>query len=394
MKHILLIIGGGIAAYKSLEIARQLKKKGYDIIPVMTASAEAFVTKLSVEALCGNEVHSELFAPGQESKINHIALARMADAILVCPATANLLARMAHGLADDLATTILLAAKAPIFVAPAMNVRMWEHPATQANIALLKQRDVHFIGPAEGEMACGDYGLGRLSPIEDIICVLEGHLKLPAPLLNKHFLVTAGPTCEPIDPVRYISNHSSGLQGYAIAEALAQLGAKVTLVSGPVSLATPLHVDRVNVVTAREMLDQCLKALPADGMVAVAAVSDWRAEQEHSEKFKKGHQDLTKLKLVENPDILATICRHQKRPALVVGFAAETENVLDYAREKRERKGCDWLIANDVKAGVFGSDRNQVSILDGHAIETWPMQTKKEVAARLAQKISTYFSQL
>ncbi|MDF7674772.1 bifunctional phosphopantothenoylcysteine decarboxylase/phosphopantothenate--cysteine ligase CoaBC [Acetobacteraceae bacterium ESL0709] len=393
-KRILLVIGGGIAAFKALEVARLLRKKSYGVTPVMTEAAQAFVTKLSVETLCGEAVYSDLLSADQESRISHIALARSADIILVCPATANLLARMAHGLADDLATTVLLATTAPIYVAPAMNVRMWENPATQANRVLLEQRGVHFIGPVEGEMACGEFGMGRLASPEMITDILINSFARSHLLQGRHFLVTAGPTCEPIDPVRYISNHSSGLQGFAIAEALAQAGAAVTLISGPVSLPTPANVRRINVVTARDMLEATLSCLPVDGMIAVAAVSDWRTETEGQEKLKKGRHDLSILKMVENPDILAMVCHHDKRPALVVGFAAETEKLLEHAREKRLKKGCDWLLANDVKAGVFGKDHNQVSFLDDHGVENWPSESKKDIACRLVQKISTYFHQI
>lgn len=394
MKRILLIIGGGIAAFKALEVARLLRKAGHRVTPIMTQAAEAFVTKLSVESLCGESVHSDLLSPDQESRISHIALAREADVVLICPATADLLARMAHGLANDLATTILLATTAPVYVAPAMNVRMWGHPATRANQALLEERGVHFIGPVEGDMACGEFGMGRLASPEEIVERLTVSFSDSALLRGRHFLVTAGPTCEPIDPVRYISNHSSGLQGFAIAEALAQAGADVTLVSGPVSLATPAHVRRIDVVTAREMLEACLDVLPVDGMIAVAAVSDWRPEAEEAEKLKKGQHDLSMLKLVENPDILAIISHHEKRPPLVVGFAAETENLLGHAREKRVKKGCDWLLANDVKTGVFGKNYNQVLFLDDITVEHWPSGHKKEIAQRLVQKTITYFNQI
>lgn len=394
LQRVVLIIGGGIAAFKALEVARLLRKKGCAVTPVMTKAAQAFVTKLSVEALCGEAVHSDLLSADQESRIHHIALARSAQAVLVCPATADLLARMACGLADDLATTLLLATTAPLFVAPSMNVHMWAHPATQANKTLLEQRNVCFIGPEEGEMACGEFGLGRLASPEVICDTLfrsfaETHL-----LKGRRFLVTAGPTREPIDPVRYISNHSSGMQGFAIAEALAQKGADVTLVSGPVTLPTPAHVRRIDVVTAREMLDASLASLPVDGLVAVAAVSDWRVETPKTDKLKKGQCDFSTLKMVENPDILSIISHRENRPSLVIGFAAETENLIEHAREKRLKKGCDWLLANNVKNGVFGKTYNQVSLLDEHGIENWPYESKKDIALRLVKKISAYFNKI
>jgi len=336
-------------------------------------------------------VHDALFAPTQESEIGHIALARSADLVVVCPATANLTARMAHGMADDLATTLLLATTTPILLAPAMNVRMWEHPATQANLALLKERGVRVVGPDEGNMACGEFGPGRLSQPDIIRDAILEALASDHSLAGRHALVTAGPTVEPLDPVRFLSNHSSGKQGYAIAAALAARGAKVTLVSGPVALPVPSGVVCVKVQTAREMLGACEAALPAEIAVCTAAVSDWRAKAAAQGKIKKTNEGPPVLELVENPDILATLCRLANRPKLIVGFAAETDDVLDNAVAKRERKGCDWLVANDVRRGVFGEDRNLVSLITETGIETWPEMDKSQVAGKLAQRISDVF---
>ncbi|MBS1067104.1 bifunctional phosphopantothenoylcysteine decarboxylase/phosphopantothenate--cysteine ligase CoaBC [Gluconobacter cerinus] len=391
MRRVLLIVGGGIAAYRALELVRLLKADNVSVTPVMTDAAKAFITPLSLEALSGEQVHDALFAPTQESEIGHIALARSADLVVVCPVTANLMARMAHGMADDLATTLLLATTTPILLAPAMNVRMWEHPATQANLALLKERGVRVVGPDEGSMACGEFGLGRLSQ-PDVIrdAVLEA-LASDHSLAGRHALITAGPTVEPLDPVRFLSNHSSGKQGYAIAAALAARGAKVTLVSGPVTLPVPAGVVCVKVQTAREMLGACEAALPAEIAVCTAAVSDWRAKAAAQGKIKKTSEGPPVLELVENPDILATLCRLANRPKLIVGFAAETDDVLDNAVAKRQRKGCDWLVANDVRRGVFGADRNLVSLITKTGIETWPEMDKSQVAGKLVQRISDVF---
>ena len=391
MRRVLLIVGGGIAAYRALELVRLLKADNVSVTPVMTDAAKAFITPLSLEALSGEQVHDALFAPTQESEIGHIALARSADFVVVCPATANLLARMAHGMADDLATTLLLATTTPILLAPAMNVRMWEHPATQANLALLKERGVRVVGPDEGSMACGEFGPGRLSQPDVIRDAILEALASDHSLAGRHALVTAGPTVEPLDPVRFLSNHSSGKQGYAIAAALAARGAKVTLVSGPVTLPVPAGVVCVKVQTAREMLGACEAALPAEIAVCTAAVSDWRAKAAAQGKIKKTSEGPPVLELVENPDILATLCRLANRPKLIVGFAAETDDVLDNAVAKRQRKGCDWLVANDVRRGVFGADRNLVSLITETGIETWPEMDKSQVAGKLAQRISDVF---
>ncbi|MBS0994547.1 bifunctional phosphopantothenoylcysteine decarboxylase/phosphopantothenate--cysteine ligase CoaBC [Gluconobacter cerinus] len=391
MRRVLLIVGGGIAAYRALELVRLLKADNVSVTPVMTDAAKAFITPLSLEALSGERVHDALFAPTQESEIGHIALARSADLVVVCPATANLMARMAHGMADDLATTLLLATTTPILLAPAMNVRMWEHPATQANLALLKERGVRVVGPDEGSMACGEFGPGRLSQPDVIRDAILEALASDHSLAGRHALVTAGPTVEPLDPVRFLSNHSSGKQGYAIAAALAARGAKVTLVSGPVTLPVPAGVVCVKVQTAREMLGACEAALPAEIAVCTAAVSDWRAKAAAQGKIKKTSEGPPVLELVENPDILATLCRLANRPKLIVGFAAETDDVLDNAVAKRQRKGCDWLVANDVRRGVFGADRNLVSLITETGIETWPEMDKSQVAGKLVQRISDVF---
>ncbi|MXV44445.1 bifunctional phosphopantothenoylcysteine decarboxylase/phosphopantothenate--cysteine ligase CoaBC [Saccharibacter sp. 17.LH.SD] len=392
MSRVLLIVSGGIAAYRALDVARLLRQQGMDVTPVMTEAAKEFITPLSLEVLCAELVHETLFEPAQESTIGHIALARAADLVLVCPATAHIMARMAQGLADDLATTLLLATTAPILLAPAMNWRMWEHPATQQNLALLRQRGVHLVGPDEGSMACGEQGVGRLSTPEAIVASVQHCLNPPQSLRGKRVLVTAGPTVEPLDPVRFLSNHSSGLQGYAVAEALAYYGAEVTLVSGPVSLPTPPRVTRIDVQTAVEMAQACEALLPVDVAVCVAAVSDWRPRSQATEKMKKQGDQPPTFELVENPDILATLSHHEQRPPLVIGFAAETENVLDHARAKRLRKGCDWLLANDVSQYAFGGQTNQVYLFDQEGYETWPVMDKKVLAMRLADKVSRYLT--
>lgn len=387
--HILLIVCGGIAAYRALDAARQLRRLGMDVTPVMTQAAKEFVTPLSLEVLCGQPVVQELFAPGQESQIGHIALARKPDLILVCPATANLMAKMAVGLADDLPSTLLLATTAPLLLAPAMNEKMWDHPATQHNRALLQQRGVRFVGPEAGVLACGETGTGRLAEPETICAAVQKYFGAKQALSGRRVLVTAGPTVEPLDPVRFISNHSSGRQGYAIAEALAQLGAEVVLVSGPVSLAPPSAVKLVKVQTAVEMLQACQAELPVDVAICVAAVSDWRAEQVAGQKLKKDGRLPPPLRMQENPDILATLCASSARPPLVIGFAAETEHHLVHGRAKQKRKGCDWLLINDVAEGrVFGQDANQVWVLTDTTEETWPEMSKQALAEKLAAKIA------
>lgn len=409
-QHVLLIIGGGIAAYRSLDLARLLLQAGFVITPIMTESAKAFITPLSLETLCGAPVHDSLFPAISQGHIEHISLARSADLVIICPATANLMARMCHGLADDLATTLLLAVTAPIFIAPAMNVKMWEHPATQENLAALEKRGIQVIGPDVGEMACGEHGAGRLAQPETILAFVQEAMarkiiteNVKKQLVGRRFLVTAGPTREAIDPVRYLSNHSSGLQGFAIAEMLASAGAEVILVCGPVSLPTPVGVKRLDVQTALEMEQVCLEYLPGlDGAICVAAVSDWRPVVPAEGKIKKsGEAAPPVLHLVENPDILAHISRHEFRPALVVGFAAETDDILDHARAKRLRKGCNWLLANHVNRigrygnnpgeTVFGASDNQVYFLDGQAEALWPKMHKKQLALRLVEEIISFF---
>lgn len=390
-KRILLIVGGGIAAYKSLELIRLLRKSGIEVRVILTSAGAQFVTPLSLSALSENPVHTDLFSLTDEAEMGHIQLSRAADLVVVAPATADLMAKAANGLANDLASTVLLATDKPVLMAPAMNVRMWEHAATRRNLATLKADGVHMIGPNDGDMACGEFGPGRMAePAEIHGAILDLLSGSSRPLAGRHALVTAGPTAEPIDPVRYLTNRSSGKQGFAIAAALARLGARVTLVSGPVALPTPPGVTRVDVETAVEMLAACQAALPADIAVCVAAVADWRPAEVSVQKTKKvpggGPPTLT---LTENPDILATLSRGANRPALVVGFAAETDQVEDYARAKLARKGCDWIIANDVSiAGTMGGDDNAVSIVTRDGIERWERLAKSQVADQLAARMA------
>nr|WP_321985519.1 bifunctional phosphopantothenoylcysteine decarboxylase/phosphopantothenate--cysteine ligase CoaBC [uncultured Lichenicoccus sp.] len=398
-RRVLLIVSGGIAAYKALELIRLLTARGCAVSSVLTAGGAQFATPLSIQALTGEAVHADLFSLTGESEMGHIALSRSADLIVVCPASANILAGMAAGLSHDLATTILLATDTPVLVAPAMNVRMWDHAATRGNIALLRARGIHMVGPEEGVMACNEYGYGRLCEppaiLEAITRLLDAS-STALPLSGRHALVTAGPTHEPIDPVRYIANQSSGKQGYAVASALAALGARVTLVSGPVALAAPgsAHgkVERVMVTTAVEMLAACEAALPADVAVLAAAVGDWRVETVAPSKLKKRPAAAPpSLGLVANPDILALLSRPGlRRPALVVGFAAETEAVVAEAGAKRLRKGCDWILANDVShaSGIMGGDENQIHLVTEGAVEDWPRLPKLAVAQRLADRIA------
>jgi phosphopantothenoylcysteine decarboxylase/phosphopantothenate--cysteine ligase len=404
-KTVLLIIGGGIAAYKVLELARLLKKRGIALRIILTRAGAQFVTPLSLSTLAGEEVHGELFDLDRENRISHVELARDADLIVVAPATADLLAKMAHGLAGDLATACLLAARSPVLVAPAMNAAMWKAPATRRNCRLLRGDGVHFAGPAKGDLACGESGEGRmvepselLSHIERLLeseeqgrLLLENNLT-PAladqPLSGRHVLVTAGPTHEPIDPVRYIANHSSGRQGYAIARAARELGARVTLISGPVNIEPPQGVELVRVGTAREMLAAVRKALPADIAVCAAAVADWHVALPARQKLKKkAGQGAPKIELARNPDILATISAPSpRRPCLVIGFAAETEDLLENARAKLAAKGCDWIVANDVSpaSGTFGGENNEIILLRGEKeIDAWPPLSKEQVARAL-----------
>jgi phosphopantothenoylcysteine decarboxylase/phosphopantothenate--cysteine ligase len=390
-KRVLLIVGGGIAAYKALELTRLLRKAGVGVRPILTRAGAQFVTPLSLAALAEDEVRSDLFSLDDEAAMGHIELSRSADLVVVAPATADLMAKTAAGLADDLASTTLLATDKPVLMAPAMNVRMWRHPATQRNLRTLQADGARFIGPDEGAMACGEFGPGRMAEpqaiFERVMAVLEPG---PAPMAGKHVLVTAGPTLEPIDPVRVLTNRSSGKQGYAIAAALADLGARVTLVTGPTALPTPPGVDRRDVETAVEMLEACGAALPADAAVCVAAVSDWRPDTVFGVKLKKGRDGPPAVALVENPDILAHLAAAgPARPRLVVGFAAETGDLEANARAKLARKGCDWIIANDVgESAIMGGEENEVLLIDAGGAERWPRAAKAEVARRLAERIA------
>jgi phosphopantothenoylcysteine decarboxylase/phosphopantothenate--cysteine ligase len=391
-KRVLLIVAGGIAAFKSLELIRRLREHGASVRCVLTEAGAKFVTPLSLQALSEDRVYSDMFSLTDESEMGHIQLSRDADLLVVAPATANILARMASGLADDLASTVLLATDKPVLAAPAMNVRMWTHAATVANVETLKKRGVTFIGPNDGAMACNEHGPGRMSEPEEIVVAIEALLTKERPLAGKRALVTSGPTREAIDPVRYISNHSSGKQGHAIAAALARLGAEVTLVSGPVAVADPAGVKVVKIDSADEMLAACLKAGAVDVAVCAAAVADWKAAKPASAKIKKKPGAAPPaLELAPNPDILATLSRPgPKRPVLVVGFAAETENLVANAIEKRTRKGCDWVVANDVStaAGTFGGERNTVHLISAEGVEDWPTMAKDDVALRLAGRIA------
>jgi len=390
-KRILLIIGGGISAYKSLELIRLIKREGGSVTPVLTRAAEQFVTPLSVAALAGHKAYTHLFDLTDEAEMGHIELSRCADLVVVAPATADLMAKMASGQANDLASTLLLATDTPVLVAPAMNVRMWLHPANQRNIATLEADGIHRIGPNEGDMACGEFGPGRMTePVEihpEIMALLAN-----GPLGGRHIIVTSGPTHEPIDPVRYLANRSSGQQGSAIASALAGLGAQVTFVTGPARTAPPLGVKVVKVETASEMLDAVISALPADAAVFAAAVADWRVAEVAAGKIKKAKAEgPPALALMENPDILATVSQMTKgRPELVVGFAAETDDVVAHAAQKRKRKGCDWIVANDVspETGIMGGSENAVTVIDADGPETWPRASKDDVARKLALRIA------
>lgn len=395
-KRVLLVIAGGIAAYKSLDLIRRLRERGVCVRAVLTEAGARFVTPLSVQALTEDTVYRDLWSLTDESEMGHIRLSREADLIVVAPATANLLARMAAGMADDLAATVLLATDKPVLVAPAMNVRMWEHPATQENMARLERRGVRRVGPNEGVMACNEFGPGRMAEPMEIIDAIAAHFADLAykPLSGKRALVTSGPTHEPIDPVRYIANRSSGKQGHAIAEALARLGAAVTLVSGPTRLPDPPGCTVVAIETAREMLAACEAALPVDIAVCAAAVADWRVAGTSDRKLKKDGGGPPSLSLTENPDILATLSQAgPRRPALVVGFAAETGDVVAYATAKRARKGCDWIVANDVSLGTttFGGADNTVHIIRADGAEAWPTMGKDAVGARLAEAIAAHF---
>ena len=410
-KKVLLIVGGGVAAYKTPFLVRRLREKGAQVRCVLTPAGAEFVTPLTLGSVSGEKVHTALFDLTDEAEMGHIELSRSADLLVVAPATADLMAKMAAGLADDLASTLLLATDTPVMIAPSMNVRMWEHAATKANLATLKQRGIAVVGPEEGDMACGEYGMGRMTEPEEIAAAIQRMLTVEGPvgiedmsrvaldgpkrtrLSGKRFVVTSGPTHEPIDPVRYIANRSSGKQGHAIAEALAREGADVVLVSGPTRMPRPEGCELRRVETAEQMLVETIAGLPADGVICAAAVADYRVERISDQKLKKdGESDTRSLSLVENPDILHTVSTlaADVRPKLVIGFAAETENVVENARSKRQRKGCDWIIANDVSAEqeIFGGDENAVTLVTDEGEETWERMSKTAVAERLAERIA------
>ena len=390
-RKVLLVIGGGIAAYKCLELIRRLRDRGASVVPVMTGAASEFVTPLSVSALAGHKVYRDLFDLTDEAEMGHIQLSRAADLVVVAPATADLMAKMAQGLAGDLATTLLMATDKRVLIAPAMNVRMWEHAATQRNLETLKQDGILVVGPDEGDMACGEYGPGRMAEPAAILSAIEDAL-VKGPLKGRHIIVTSGPTHEPIDPVRYIANRSSGKQGSAIATALAGLGAQVTFVTGPAESPLPQGCRIEQVETAEQMLAAVEAALPADAAVFAAAVADWRVRDRTDSKIKKdGSGKLPELRFAENPDILATISKHETaRPALVVGFAAETDDVLVNATAKRARKGCDWMLANDVspETGIMGGSDNDITLISADGAEVWPHMSKDDAARKLAAKIA------
>jgi len=397
-RRILLIISGGIAAYKALEFIRRLKDRGCEVRCVLTEGGAQFVTPLSVAAISGEKVYMDLFSLTDEAEMGHIRLSREADLIVVAPASADILAKMATGIANDLATTALLATDKPVMVAPAMNIEMWAHPATRRNIATLLNDGIKVVGPADGDLACGEIGPGRMVEPEQLICAVAAQLTdgEGKSLTGRKALVTSGPTREALDPVRYISNFSSGKQGHAIASALAALGAETTLVSGPTQEPDPIGVTMVRVESAADMMTACEAALPVDVAVCAAAVSDWRAASLESHKIKKTGDTSPSLRLAQNPDILASLARHQQhRPQLVVGFAAETENLLDNASEKRLRKGCDWIIANDVSesVGTFGASDNAVHVITDHGMAEWPRLSKLEVAERLGKSIAEFLAQ-
>ncbi|CAN7599184.1 bifunctional phosphopantothenoylcysteine decarboxylase/phosphopantothenate--cysteine ligase CoaBC [Neorhizobium sp. LjRoot104] len=393
-KRILLIISGGIAAYKSLDLIRRLRERGASVRPVMTRAAQEFITPLAVGALSASHVYIDLFSREDEQDVGHIRLARDNDLVIVAPASADLMAKMAHGLADDLASAVLLATDRPVLIAPAMNPKMWTAPATRRNVEMLKTDGIHFVGPMAGEMAeSNEAGTGRMAePLEIVAAAVKLLDGAPKPLAGKKVIVTSGPTHEPIDPVRYIANRSSGRQGHAIAAALAKLGADVTLVSGPVTIADPAGVKTVHVERAEEMLEAVIAGLPADIAVMVAAVADWRVASSAGQKIKKQPGEAPPpLLLTENPDILKTVGHHEKRPKLVVGFAAETQDVEKNGRAKLERKGADLIVANDVspETGIMGGTRNRVKIISANGIDDWPDLDKDEVAERLAALIAS-----
>lgn len=389
-KSILLIIGGGIAAYKCLDLIRRLRERGASVTPVLTRAGAEFVTPLSVSALCESKVFQDLFDLTAEAEMGHIQLSRSADLVLVAPATADLMAKMAQGLANDLASTLLLATDTPVMIAPAMNVRMWDHPATQRNLATVRGDDIAVIGPNEGGMACGEFGPGRMAEPLEIVAGIEAQFA-QGPLTGKRILVTSGPTHEPIDPVRYIANRSSGAQGTGIAKALRDLGAEVVFVTGPASVPPPDKVQVIAVESAQQMHDAVMAALPVDAAVFAAAVADWRVKSRSTQKIKKTREGLPSLEFSQNPDILAAVSKLAgKRPSLVVGFAAETEDVVALATAKRARKGCDWIVANDVSpaTGIMGGTENAVTLITGTSAENWPRMGKDAVARKLAGRIA------
>ncbi len=389
-KHILLIIGGGIAAFKSLDLIRRLRERGATVTPVLTRAGEEFVTPLSVSALAGQKLYRDLFDLGDEAEMGHIQLSRVADLVVVAPATADLMAKMAGGLANDLASTLLLATDTPVMIVPAMNVRMWEHAATQRNLATLRGDGITVVGPNEGDMACGEFGPGRMSEPLEIVAAIETQLN-DGPLKGRRILVTSGPTHEPIDPVRYIANRSSGAQGTAIASALAGLGADVVFITGPADVPPPSGVQVVRVETALQMQEAVNAALPADAGVFAAAVADWRVTTASDRKLKKSKDGLPLLEFAENPDILKAVSQMSSgRPTLVVGFAAETNDVIENATAKRLRKGCDWIVANDVSlgTGIMGGGENAVTVISDDGAEEWPRMSKDQVAKQLAARIA------
>ena len=394
-KKLLLIIGGGIAAYKCLDLIRRLRERGVIIQAILTKGGLQFVTPLSVSSLIEDKVYQDLFSLTDEAEMGHIRLSRENDLILVAPATADLMAKMACGIADNLATTTLLAANKPIIIAPTMNSQMWANPATQHNLNTLKERGISVINPADGDLACGEVGTGRLAEVDDIVAEVEAFFlnKIDGPLQGKKITITAGPTYEEIDPVRYIANRSSGKQGYAIATALAHEGADVTLISGPTNIEKPRGVNIIDVKSARDMMAATENTLPADALICVAAVADWHVKNANDQKIKKQGNDLPIIEFAENPDILKTISHHENRPKLVIGFAAETENVLDNAKSKLNKKGCDWVLANDVSGTVMGGDQNQIHFITNEGLENWPTMDKKSVAEKLAHSIKEFFKE-
>lgn len=395
-KRILLMISGGIAAYKSLELIRLLKKSGASVRCVLTNGGAQFVTPMSVAALSEEEVFTDLWSLKDETEMGHIRLSREADLIVVAPASANILAQMAHGLAEDLASTTLLATNRPVMVCPAMNPMMWQHAATQENLKTLEQRGIQILMPNDGDMACGETGTGRMREPEEILDAITNYFQHNKPLAGYKALVTSGPTYEPIDPVRFIGNRSSGKQGHAIASALSHAGAAVTLVTGPVALPDPEGVETIHIETAQEMLDACENALPADIAICAAAVSDWRASEEAKQKIKKGdNKNAPELSLMENPDILQTISMHTKRPQLVIGFAAETENLIKNAKAKLDKKSCDWIIANNVgETEIFGADQNHVTLVTSTETQEWPQADKQTIARDIVAEIIKTMSQI